>query len=275
MWKNKARAAMTLCFDDGFKETYELTKELLSEYGIRATYYVPTAYVGKSFYGIPVMSLSDLRECVRLGMEVGSHSITHCEYPASMPTKVWRFLSNFAQEESKAGYFKYILGQAGRNMLGDSAARCPSDLIRSEIALSKQILERELAPYRVSSFAYPRGSFTKDTEKLVERSGYSSARTTVVGLNNPAGMDFYALKCKVWRHYTDVSAMNLWVDHALGTEAWLIELYHHVSNDPKHTRESCPLSRLRAHLDYVIGKDVWIDTQHNVATYTRTSENLR
>jgi hypothetical protein len=205
-------------------------------------------------------------------MEIGSHSVSHSEYSTSVSTKIRRVLENLAAEESKVGYLNYLLGLMGRNVAkGRSHAICRNDDIQSEIALSKEVLERELAPYRVTSFAYPRGSVTRNIQKLVERSRYSSARTTVVGLNNPDRMNFLSLKCKVWRHYTDVSMMNRWLDRALATEAWLIELFHRVSNDPGDAPEACQLNQLRAHLEYAAEKEVWIDTQHNVVDHTRSS----
>lgn len=267
-WRNGARAAITLCFDDGLRDTYTLTSELLSDYGIRATYFVPTAYIGETFYGSPSMSLSDLRECVHSGMEIGSHSVTHSEYSTNTTTKVWRVLRNVAAEDSKLEYVNYILGQARRNvMFSGKHAMCPSSQIESEIALSKEILDRELAPYRVSSFAYPRGSFTKNIQQIVRRSGYSSARSTVVGLNNPEKMNLFSLKCKVWRNYTDLNTMNQWLDRALETGTWLIELFHRVSDDLVHSHETCSLSQLKAHLEYAVDKDVWIDTEHNVVAH--------
>lgn len=268
IWKNGARAAITLCFDDGIENAYKLTSKLLSDYGIRATYFIPTGYVGGTFYGSPSMSLSDLRECIDMGMEIGSHSASHSEFPTNAASKFWRVLRNVAAEELKLEYVSYILGETGRNVMFSGKRKlCPSSQVESEIALSKETLERELAPYQVSSFAYPRGSFTKSIENIVRRSGYSSARSTVVGLNNPGKMNLFSLKCKVWRRYTNLDTMNQWVDRALETGTWLIELFHRVTDDLVSPHETCPLSQLKAHLDYAVGKDVWLDTERNVVAY--------
>ena len=266
-WKEGANAGLTLCFDDGYKQTYELTRELLSRYGIRATYFVPTDCVGKRYHNLPVMSWRDLRECIDVGMEVGSHSITHREYATSTRNKAWRFLRNLRAEESKVGYMKYIIGQVTRDSID---VRCPDYRLESEIMLSKQIIERELSPYRVSSFAYPMGSFNHNSKQLVMKSGYSSARTTLVGLNDPGRFDPYALKCNVWRHYTTPSAMNRWVDRALESGSWLIELFHLVTDASDSGREACSLDHLRAHLEYATDKHIWIDTQDNVASYIKS-----
>jgi len=268
-WKDGAKATLTLCFDDGFKRAYELTRDLLSKYGIHATYFVPTAYVGKKFHSFSVVSWRDLRQCIDARMEVGSHSMTHCEYTTSVANKICRVLSNLRAEESKLGYVKYIVSQLGKMTMGGVDLKCPDHQVESEITLSKQIIESELSPYRVSSFAYPKGSFNDKSKRLVMKAGYSSARTTLVGLNNPGTIDLYALKCNVWRHYTTLSAMNKWVDRALDSGSWLIELFHLVTDAPDCTPEACALDQIRAHLDYATDNSMWIDTQHNVASYVR------
>jgi peptidoglycan/xylan/chitin deacetylase (PgdA/CDA1 family) len=261
-WKEGANAGLTLCFDDGYKQTYELTRELLSSYGLRATYFVPTDRVGKRYHDLPVMSWKDLKECIDMGMEVGSHSITHREHATSITGKTWRFLKNLHAEEYKVAYMKYITGVVTKRSI---ETKCPDYGIESEIALSKQILERELSPYRVSSYAYPMGSFNDNSKRLVMKSGYSNARTTMVGLNDPERIDPYALKCSVWRHYTTPSMMNRWVDRALESGSWLIELFHLVTDSTDSGRESCSLDHLKSHLEYITDKHIWIDTQDSVA----------
>jgi peptidoglycan/xylan/chitin deacetylase (PgdA/CDA1 family) len=265
-WKEGANASLTLCFDDGDTQTYELTKELLSSCGIRASYFVPTGYVGKRYHNRPVMSWKDLKECIHMGMEVGSHSITHRECATSIRSRTWRFLRNLLAEDSKVGYTKYIFSVVTRT---SSEVKYSNFDRESEISLSKQVLERELSPYRVSSFAYPMGSFDHTSKQLVMRSNYSSARSTLVGLNDPPKIDLYALKCKVWRDYITLSMMNRWVDRALESGSWLIELFHLVTDTTDSVRGSCSLDQLRAHLEYATDKQIWIDTQANVTSHIK------
>jgi len=261
-------AALTLCFDDGFKDTYDSTRDLISCYGVRATYFVPTSYVGRSFYGLPLVSWNNLRECVKLGMEVGSHSVTHCEYPTSISNKFWRFVQNARTEDSPLAYTKYIATQILSK--GDHIT-CPKEQAASEVRLSKEVIERELSPYRVTSFAYPRGSFDDEIASLVKKSGFLSARTTLVGLNYPNQMNLYTLKCRTWRSYTTLSMMNKWLDSAIEHDGWLIELFHHVSSDTKRWPNSCSIRQIRAHLEYAVGKEVLIDTQHNVSSQLKAA----
>jgi peptidoglycan/xylan/chitin deacetylase (PgdA/CDA1 family) len=264
-WMDNTKAALTLCFDDGLKKTYELTRELLLSYNLKATYFVPTAYIGKSIYGFPVMSWSDLKELAKLGMEIGSHSVTHCEFPTSVVNRAWRFLRNLCVEASKTYYIRYIISdQRHQN------SKCRSNDVKFEVISSKRIIEENLYPYKVSSFAYPRGAFDNRWKNVVKRAGYLSARATIEGLNYPCKIDFYALKCFVWRSYTTLEFMNKWLNYALESGSWLIELLHLVTDDSSSTiRESLPLRVLERHLDYISNKRIWVDTQGNIVNYIK------
>jgi peptidoglycan/xylan/chitin deacetylase (PgdA/CDA1 family) len=267
-WKAGAKAGLTLSFDDGYKQTYELTRELLSAYRIRATYFVPADYVGKTYNSFPIMSWKDIKECIDMGMEIGSHSITHREYATSIANRAWRLLRDFRAENPKVDYAKYIIDhRVHRLHRGSTGFKYSDHDLELETVLSKQIIEQELSPYRVSSFAYPMGSFDDNYKRLVMKSGYSSARSTLIGLNEAAGIDPYALKCCVWRCYTTPSMMNRWVDRALKSGSWMIELYHHVTDASDSVRDSCSLEHLRAHLEYATSKRIWIDTQDNVTSH--------
>jgi hypothetical protein len=122
----------------------------------------------------------------------------------------------------------------------------------------------------VKSFAYPKGACSSESKKFVEAAGYIAARGTTLGLNRPCGADLYALRCFVWRGYTNVAYLNRQVDRALATGAWLVEVFHAVSSDTRGTiKEVTSPSLLKGHLDYVAGKRIWIDTLASVASYVR------
>ena len=261
-WRNGAKAALTLTFDDGFKSTYDLTKELLSTYDIHATYYVPVAYIGRSMYGIPVMSWSDLKECAKLGMEVGSHSVNHYEFRTSLLDKAEKVLRNLAAEQSMAKYIALITKQTA------SDALCEDE--EFEVVSSKDTIERQLHPYKVKSFAYPKGACSNESKNLVKAAGYIAARGATLGFNQPSGADLYALRSFVCRGYTNVAYLNRQVDRALQTGGWLIEVFHVVSSDARGTiKEVASPELLKKHLDYVAGKGIWIDTLANIVSHVR------
>ena len=62
-----------ITFDDGLASDYEHGFRILSELGVRATFFVVPTVVDTPGY----VTWSQLREMVAAGMEVGSHSLTH------------------------------------------------------------------------------------------------------------------------------------------------------------------------------------------------------
>lgn len=78
---------VVLTFDDGFSDFHEHVLPRLVERGWSATAYVPTAYVGSTSRWLAalgegrhtVMNWSQLAEVRSAGIEIGSHSRTHCQ----------------------------------------------------------------------------------------------------------------------------------------------------------------------------------------------------
>lgn len=74
---------VALSFDDGMEDNHSILLPLLREYGISATIYIPTAYVGKpnpfmgKDSGERMMTPEQLRELVKAGIELGAHTVTH------------------------------------------------------------------------------------------------------------------------------------------------------------------------------------------------------
>ena len=66
-------AFYALTFDDGAASDYEVTFPILTEIGLRATFFVVPTLVETPGY----VTWGQLREMVAAGMEVGSHSLTH------------------------------------------------------------------------------------------------------------------------------------------------------------------------------------------------------
>jgi peptidoglycan/xylan/chitin deacetylase (PgdA/CDA1 family) len=63
----------SLTFDDGCASDYHEAFPALRELGMRATFFVVPALIGRPGYA----TWSQLREMVAAGMEIGSHSLTH------------------------------------------------------------------------------------------------------------------------------------------------------------------------------------------------------
>jgi len=76
---------IAITFDDGYKDTYSNALPILSKYKFPATFFIVADYVGKndSFNRLPelkpteLVDLNDLKELLKCGMTIGSHSMTH------------------------------------------------------------------------------------------------------------------------------------------------------------------------------------------------------
>lgn len=64
---------VVLTFDDGDLSNFTDAAPCLLEYGHRATFFITTDFVGRPGY----LDWSQVRELQRLGMEIGSHSMSH------------------------------------------------------------------------------------------------------------------------------------------------------------------------------------------------------
>lgn len=142
---------VVITFDDAFLDFYTEALPVLNRYGLSATLYIPTAYVGgtsrwmedKGEGSRPILSWEQLREIRDSGIECGAHTHSHPQLDL-LP-----------------------LAQA-----------------KKEITLSKRLLEEHLGE-TVSSIAYPYGYHTAAVKKLVREAGYTSACAVKNALSMP------------------------------------------------------------------------------------------
>ncbi len=64
---------LILTFDDGFISDFEAVFPILKSRGMKATFFITTGNLGLSGY----LSVLQLKEMVKGGMEIGSHGLTH------------------------------------------------------------------------------------------------------------------------------------------------------------------------------------------------------
>jgi peptidoglycan/xylan/chitin deacetylase (PgdA/CDA1 family) len=134
---------VVLTFDDAYADFLDVAMPALQRYGMTATLFVPTGYVGghsgwmygEGEGGREVLSWPELGTISRLGVEIGAHSHTHPELDTLPPR---------AQAE--------------------------------EARLPKLLLERRLG-LPVSSFAYPFGLYDRQVREAVAAAGYTAACT--------------------------------------------------------------------------------------------------
>jgi peptidoglycan/xylan/chitin deacetylase (PgdA/CDA1 family) len=78
------RRTVALTFDDCYRDNLAASR-ILAEHGLTATFFLPTAYVGtdrtfdwdRHLPRLPNLDWDDVRAMVRLGMDVGSHTVNH------------------------------------------------------------------------------------------------------------------------------------------------------------------------------------------------------
>jgi peptidoglycan/xylan/chitin deacetylase (PgdA/CDA1 family) len=119
------RRTVAITFDDCYRDNLHAAR-VLAEYGLPACFFVPTRYVGtdhvfewdRGLKRLANLGWDDLREMVRLGHEVGSHSVSHADLGAVDPEVARRELVESRKDlearlDRPARWFAYPYGGRG------------------------------------------------------------------------------------------------------------------------------------------------------------------
>jgi peptidoglycan/xylan/chitin deacetylase (PgdA/CDA1 family) len=156
----KQEKFVVITFDDGFRDFYDSAFPVLKKCGHTATMFLPTAFFGdkrQSFKNKECLTWQEVRELRAAGIHFGSHTANH-------PV----LYENSWQE------------------------------IENELAVSKENLEQVLGE-KITSFAYPYAfpqhdrQFVEKFQELLQKLGYQSCATTVIG-RMQTGDDPFCLK---------------------------------------------------------------------------------
>jgi len=126
---------IVITIDDGYKSTYTLAYPVLRKYNFPATLFLYTNFIEKNNGSL---TWEEIREMTSHNIEIGSHSLSHC---------------NLLKYQKNENYETY------------------SARIRREIFLSKEILESKIGS-EVKFFAYPYGVYSPIIKNLVIQAGY-------------------------------------------------------------------------------------------------------
>ncbi len=149
---------VVITFDDGYANFYRQAFPVLSRYGLSATVFLPTAYIGDralQFKGKDCLTWAEVRELSDQGIVFGSHTVTHPQL---------RELSASAIDE--------------------------------EIASSKKTIEQRLG-CAVDSFAYPfafpqsDAEFRANVRESLRLAGYQNGVCTIVGRSTGESDPFF------------------------------------------------------------------------------------
>jgi len=140
---------LSITFDDGYEDNATIATPILSEFGVKATFFVAAGLVGDTarvlddptrkhhlYPNLPMMSKDQMRQMSAAGMEIGSHTFSH------------RYMKNDGLE-----------------------------MVQEELRDSKSMLENILRK-PVVSFAFPNGEVPVDARQVLREEGYLQAVNT-------------------------------------------------------------------------------------------------
>jgi peptidoglycan/xylan/chitin deacetylase (PgdA/CDA1 family) len=101
--------SVVLTFDDGYLDNYTNALPVLQQLGISATFFLIGGYIGSTskwrkgnLSTTPLLNLQQVREMDRMGMQFGSHSMTHSDLTTLIPETLKQEISQSRNELEQA-----------------------------------------------------------------------------------------------------------------------------------------------------------------------------
>ena len=114
------RGAITLVFDDGYKDVYEQVVSLLAQYNVKAVFAIPTSPENQKIAKEPVGSITDWRKVAdTYGHELAGHGVTHNSL-ATMPKNEMQTELRESHEKPNATSIAYPGGAYNDDVLTET-----------------------------------------------------------------------------------------------------------------------------------------------------------
>jgi len=240
MHKPAKRGSITIAFDDAYLDTYKNAIKYLDALKIKSTVAVPTSYMGKVFEKRKVLGPKGLKNLIKSGHEIASHTCSHLN------------LRRLSLKDKEA--------------------------VISEISESKKELE-ELLGCKIDSFVFPYINKNQTISLRSEtRHYYKSARITSNSpcFNKIPLKNAYAISGFSITKNLSVSYLNKQADLARKNNLWLVEVFHLVgkkntpsAHRPKPYRFFMHIDDFKKHIDYLLSKNMPILTQKEAVKILR------
>jgi len=236
------RNALALTFDDGYRDSLTHAAPILARYGLPATIFLTTGYVGTSelpWYDLLALGLKTTRRdavdltsseslplhSTEARLEALQATLRHMkglpdEERRRVVERMVQDLAPATPERQKRLMLSWDEVNALRG-LGFSIgahtvnhpilSRVEQDAAWREISGSKESIERALG-VPIRGFAYPNGGvddYSPETVRLVERAGFTCAVTTRRGLNTTATPRFELRRGGPWEQHLPTFAIKL------------------------------------------------------------------
>lgn len=115
--------AVTITFDDGHAQHFSLVAPLLSKYGFKAVFFIPTAFIGKKYY----LTKKEIRILADSGHTIGCHTYDH---PSLASAKTdWNKQLDYSRQQlekitgQQVYYFAYPYGSWTDSAISQLKAR--------------------------------------------------------------------------------------------------------------------------------------------------------
>ncbi|MEM1312671.1 MAG: polysaccharide deacetylase family protein [Patescibacteria group bacterium] len=148
------RKLVMLTFDDSYKEHYTVVFPELRNRDMKGVFGIVTGYSG--------IGWDALREMSQAGMEIVSHTVSHCALASG---------TKFEDPEQNPVGGDYI---ACSDRYGNPGKFMPTEEVKFELQESKKLLETELGK-RIKYLTYPYGSYNTQTIEIAKSVGYTMA----------------------------------------------------------------------------------------------------